>query len=83
VQPAQILAVVPELISAIYAMAGDPEATIQLFYDMFAEGKVEELLKVCCTGATGVLSGYIVVDMVLVARHHAILTAPFTCTSPA
>jgi hypothetical protein len=31
-------------------MADTPESTIQLFYDMFAEGKVKELLEACCTG---------------------------------
>jgi ketosteroid isomerase-like protein len=30
-------------------MADTPETTIQLFYDMFAEGKVKELLEACCT----------------------------------
>lgn len=32
-------------------MTETPEKTIQLLYDMFAQGKVEELLNVCCTGA--------------------------------
>ena len=36
-------------------MADTPENTIQLFYDMFAEGKVKELLEACCTGDLPVL----------------------------
>ena len=36
-------------------MADTPEKTITLFYDMFAEGKLPELLEVCCTGGFVVL----------------------------
>lgn len=32
------------------AMADTPEATIQLLYDLFGQGKVQELLDVCCAG---------------------------------
>ena len=39
-----------QAIPVTVTMADTPENTIQLFYDMFAEGKVKELLEACCTG---------------------------------